>query len=77
MKRRSVWSAVVLGVVGTCVGAYALAGGGQAGRLDCPGTVVCPLTGEAVCRDRCPLGVDQSKTAAGAPSCAGSRTPKW
>ena len=82
MKKRSVWSAVLLGVVGTGAGAYALAGSGQTGRPDCPGTVVCPLTGKIVCRDRCPLGADQSKTAesepaAPAPCCAGSRTPKW
>lgn len=25
-------------------------------RADCPGKIVCPLTGELVCRDRCPLG---------------------
>lgn len=24
-------------------------------RADCPGKIVCPLTGELVCKDRCPL----------------------
>ena len=24
-------------------------------RSDCPGKVICPLTGEKVCRDQCPL----------------------
>ncbi len=24
-------------------------------RPDCPGKIVCPLTGELVCKDRCPL----------------------
>ena len=24
-------------------------------RSDCSGTVVCPITGEEVCKDRCPL----------------------
>ena len=24
-------------------------------RPDCPGQIVCPLTGEPVCADRCPL----------------------
>ena len=34
--------------------AYSLAfADGQ--RSDCPGTVVCPLTGDEVCKDRCPL----------------------
>jgi hypothetical protein len=27
----------------------------KTGRIDCPGEVVCPLTGEEVCKDRCPL----------------------
>lgn len=77
MKKRSVWTVVVLGVIATGVGAYALGGSGQTGRQDCPGTIVCPLTGETVCRDRCPLGVDQSKRASPPACCAGSRTPKW
>ena len=25
-------------------------------RPDCPGKIICPLTGELVCKDRCPLG---------------------
>ncbi|MBI4586007.1 MAG: hypothetical protein HY717_18510 [Planctomycetes bacterium] len=25
------------------------------GRSDCPGQIVCPITGEKVCRDQCPL----------------------
>ncbi len=28
------------------------------GRPDCPGKIVCPLTGEPVCKDRCPLARD-------------------
>lgn len=24
-------------------------------RTDCPGTVICPLTGEETCKDECPL----------------------
>jgi hypothetical protein len=28
----------------------------DAGRADCPGQIVCPITGELVCIDRCPLG---------------------
>jgi hypothetical protein len=26
-------------------------------RDDCPGKIVCPLTGQLICKDRCPLGV--------------------
>jgi hypothetical protein len=25
-------------------------------RADCPGKIVCPITGELVCADRCPAG---------------------
>ena len=24
-------------------------------RPDCPGKIICPLTGQLVCKDRCPL----------------------
>lgn len=34
-------------------------------RPDCPGKIVCPQTGEQVCRDKCPT-VDQSR-----PDCPG------
>ena len=27
-----------------------------AGRSDCPGTKICPLTGEVICVDQCPQG---------------------
>ncbi len=30
----------------------------SAERADCPGKIVCPLTGELVCIDRCPAGAD-------------------
>jgi len=64
MKTRIAFGIVALLTAGTGLGAYALAGSGQSGRPDCPGTVVCPLTGEPVCRDQCPAG---SETTAPAP----------
>lgn len=33
--------------------AYGFSRAGERG--DCPGKVVCPLTGEEVCKDQCPL----------------------
>ena len=36
------------------LGSLALAQEGQATRSDCPGKIVCPQTGELVCRDQCP-----------------------
>jgi copper chaperone CopZ len=29
-------------------------------RPDCPGKIICPLTGDLVCKDRCPLGVNEA-----------------
>ncbi|MFQ5592212.1 MAG: hypothetical protein ACE5HE_13700, partial [Phycisphaerae bacterium] len=34
-------------------------------RLDCPGKITCPQTGEIICRDKCPT-VDQNR-----PDCPG------
>lgn len=76
MRKRIVWSAVALSVVGTGIVAYALAGNANGGRPDCPGTIVCPLTGETVCRDRCPLNAEQPGKAARASCCASGGSPK-
>lgn len=77
MRKRIVWSTTVLGVVGTGIAAGALAGSGPSSRPDCPGTIVCPLTGEPVCRDRCPANAEQIKTEVLPSCCASSRTRKW
>jgi hypothetical protein len=58
---------VVPGLLGlvTLVGlvaAYPLAKAStRAERSDCPGKVVCPLTSEEVCEDRCPLTAKAEK----------------
>ncbi len=38
-------------------------------RADCPGKVVCPLTGELVCKDKCPLGESASTEEVTVPAC--------
>lgn len=38
---------------------------GQSARSDCPGKIVCPETGQLICRDKCPT-VDPSR-----PDCPG------
>ncbi len=54
MSRRWTLSALALAVLGVAtLGAVKLAAA-DADRLDCPGKIVCPLTGELVCKDRCP-----------------------
>ena len=37
-------------------------------RADCPGKIVCPLTGQEICKDRCPLRAS-ARADATAPSC--------
>ena len=52
------WFLAIL-LLGAAAGAY---GFGQVGEQSaCPGRVVCPLTGEEVCKDECPL-VDASRS---------------
>lgn len=52
-KRRNI-------VIWTALGFAAAMAAGAAtihqARADCPGKIVCPLTGDLVCRDKCPLG---------------------
>lgn len=66
MRKNSIaWTVIALVAAGTGVGAYAIAGSGNAARTDCPGTIECPITGEPVCRDQCPR-VDPNR-----PDCPG------
>ena len=51
-------------MLGVSVAAYGFSRAGE--RADCPGKVNCPLTGEEVCKDRCPL-VDADR-----PDCPGN-----
>ncbi len=52
--------AALLVAAGLCVTALA-ASSTVRPRPDCPGKVVCPLTGDLVCADRCPLRTDTTK----------------
>ena len=54
MLKRILPIAMIVGI-GAGVTAYAAASA-RSERPDCPGKIVCPLTGELVCTDRCPLG---------------------
>ena len=38
-------------------------------RPDCPGKIVCPLTGEIICADQCPARA-KAAVGSGAPACA-------
>ncbi len=52
---KRILSIATLLAISAGVTAYA-ATSARSERPDCPGRIVCPLTGELVCKDRCPLG---------------------
>lgn len=66
-------------IAASSLGAFGLASqqSGGAQRADCPGKINCPLTGELVCKDRCPLGEQAaSEQSAELPACCRTRTPR-
>lgn len=68
MRRASI-SIAMLATVGLAVAAYAVNSRVSADRPDCPGQIKCPLTGERVCRDRCPLNKGETSAAQDTPPC--------
>lgn len=55
---RRIWLRRLLMVAGVLtLGGIGWAAAGSE-RLDCPGKIVCPVTGKLVCKDRCPLGAN-------------------
>lgn len=71
--RRRVVSLVLLVAAGAAVAAYAVNAGVIAGRADCPGKIVCPVTGERVCADRCALGAEGAPGSSLPPCCEGGK----
>lgn len=69
MKKTALWFATAA-LLGSGALAYALASGEK--REDCPGKIICPITGQEICKDQCPL---TSKAVTPAPSggCCGGR----
>lgn len=63
-RRTLIVSAIAAGLVGLA-GFAAFAAAAAAGRPDCPGKIVCPQSGQLICRDRCPT-VDPNR-----PDCPG------
>ena len=59
MKSKIIWASGLLLVLGVSVAAHGFTVGST--RDECPGKVVCPISGEEVCKDRCPL-IDASRT---------------
>ena len=50
MKKIALATAALALLLGGTVLAFSIPGAG-----DCPGTITCPLTGDEVCKDQCPL----------------------
>lgn len=55
--------------VGIAAAAYAVTSPSATERTDCPGKIVCPLTGNLVCKDRCPLGNGATSSNDALPTC--------
>ncbi|MEX0701788.1 MAG: hypothetical protein WD069_06800 [Planctomycetales bacterium] len=61
MRGKTFWTTGLVVALGVALGAYALtrsqASTAEADQVqsDCPGRIVCPLSGEEVCKDQCPL----------------------
>ncbi len=53
MKKILITSLLVL--LGLSAGWVAVTRAGEGIRTDCPGRIDCPLTGDRVCADQCPL----------------------
>lgn len=54
-KRRTIVIWTTLGLVAAVAAGATTIHQARAERADCPGKIVCPLTGELVCRDKCPF----------------------
>lgn len=61
MRKLTLWNALAVVALG---GLFALPLTFAAARTsDCPGKVVCPLTGKVICKDQCPLAAKTSNVA--------------
>lgn len=56
-RKRLIWKGLGISGILLLVGVTVAASGinGSTERADCPGKVICPITGEEVCKDQCPL----------------------
>lgn len=64
MLKAALWTVATIAALAGGSSAYQLVSASPQ-RANCPGRIVCPITGEEVCRDRCPL------VEAGRPDCPG------
>ncbi len=72
---------ITLAIVALVGAGVAIAGAGanadapakDPARADCPGLIECPLTGELVCADQCPLNSGAAQDETVPPCCQGKR----
>jgi hypothetical protein len=71
MKRSFLMATAITGVAAASAVAAYMASTPRAERDDCPGKIVCPITGELICADQCPLEVGRTVAlpVAETPSC--------
>ena len=68
MKKVLLWL-VAAALLGSGTLSYALVSGEK--REDCPGKIICQITGEEICKDQCPLTKGATAEPVGA-SCCGT-----
>lgn len=73
MKVKALWSVGLLAVLTGAAGAYGLANTQDDARIDCPGKIVCPITGELICSDECPVGDHPQPSENALPACCQSK----
>ncbi len=54
-RRRNIVIWTTLGLIAAMAAGTTTMHRPRAERTDCPGKIICPATGELVCRDKCPL----------------------
>lgn len=75
MKRRLMMATAGCGIAAATAVAGYMGSAAKAEREDCPGKIVCPLTGGLVCADECPIKSGETTAApvAEAPACCAPR----
>ena len=68
MIRSALWSAAAALLLAGGAFAYRFASA-RVARADCPGRIICPITGEEICSDRCPLETCPAKKDEVPPCC--------
>ena len=76
--RTAIITLAIVAIIGTGV---AIAASGKAAdaplkdpaRADCPGLIECPITGELICADQCPLNSGEAQDESVPPCCRGKK----